>query len=113
MDWQAVWWGVSRDWSELWTLPPIGWAIALILIGLPLGSALAIARGSRLAFVPFGIAAVIVAIVVLYYGTGWWRNPGLSGAMILVLVALVGCLVLVLAFWRLRTPQKKSASVTS
>lgn len=112
MDWRAVWWGVSRDWSELWTFPPIGWVIAVILVGLPLGSAIAIARGSRLAFVPLGVAAVILATDVWYYGTGWWPNPGLNGAMILVLVAMVGWLVLVLAFWRLRTSQKNSVSVT-
>ncbi|MDX1658259.1 MAG: hypothetical protein R3343_05520 [Nitriliruptorales bacterium] len=110
MDWRAVWWGISRDVEVALEAGPVGWAILLMIVALPLGSVLAVWKGSRLSLVPLAASAGLGALWILYYGTDWWSNPGLAGAAFAVLLVAVAWVPLLVALWRLRhrnqTPQR-------
>lgn len=104
MDWSAAWWGITRDFEELLEFGPVGWVIALVLLGLPVGSIIAAARGSLLAVIPLLISIGLGTGWVLYYATDWWTNPGVGGFVVpLLLATTAGWLILLVSVWRRRS----------
>ncbi len=95
MDWGAVVEGISRDLGEFAGGDPVGWFMLVGFFGLPIAVVVATIRTSRRAlWFPAVLWLVPVCTVVLYYGTGWWADPGMQGIVILALPVMLGWIAL-------------------
>lgn len=102
MDRDAAWRGITRDLGEVSEAGPLGWAVLLLVLALPLASVFTVWKGSRLALAPLAVSAGLGVLWVLYYATDWWSNPGMTGAVGPLLLVVLAWLLLLVALTRLR-----------
>ncbi len=95
MDLGAAWAGTLGDVALLADEGVAGWTVLVLMAGLPVASALALARGRRLAVVPLLLSVAVGAVWVLHHATGWWSTSLPWSVVPLVAVGAGWCVLLV------------------
>lgn len=88
--------GMWVDIVELATFDWVSRSALISFVALPVVSVVLVIKGHRVAWIPLGITAVLVAVWFLYYATDWWGPlSGPAAFWAVVLTLMVGWAVVI------------------